>query len=113
MNAELAALTTPSALSSHDLFYVHLDERHCSVTLGFTAQEGHDAFEFFLAFTDVRNVSVRGWGPPGRKNVRLGKTDGVITASIEAQGSSLSFEAADMAMPRTRSFQAVPPQSGT
>ncbi|MGW3269568.1 hypothetical protein, partial [Streptomyces sp. NPDC001056] len=44
MNAEPAALTTPSALSSHDLFYVHLDERQCSVTLGFTTQQGHEAF---------------------------------------------------------------------
>ncbi|TXJ70913.1 hypothetical protein E2C11_35505 [Streptomyces lavendulae] len=103
MNAELAALTTPSALSSHDLFYVHLDERQCSVTLGFATQESHVAFEFFLVFTDVRNVLMRGWGPPGRKNVRLESTGGVITASIEAQGSSLSFEAADMAMLRTRS----------
>ncbi|MFR9789351.1 hypothetical protein ACL07V_11860 [Streptomyces sp. MB22_4] len=111
MNAELAALTTPSALSSHDLFYVHLDERQCSVTLGFTTQQGHEAFEFFLVFTDVRNVSVDGWGPPGRKKMRLEKAEGVIIASIDAQGSSLNFEAADMAMPRTRSFQAWPPSS--
>ncbi len=111
MNAELAALTTPSALSGHDLFYVHLDERQCSATLGFTGQEGHDGFEFFLAFTDVRNVSVRGWGPPGRKDVRLERTENGITVSVATQGSSLNFEAADMTTPRTRSFQTAPGSS--
>ncbi|QLJ00288.1 hypothetical protein HZZ00_04360 [Streptomyces sp. NEAU-sy36] len=108
MNADLAALTTPSALSSHDLFYVHLDERRRSLTLGFTAQEGHEGHEFFLAFTDVRNVSVHGWGPPGRKNVRLERTETGVTASVEAPGSSLSFEAVDVTVPRTRSFPVVP-----
>ncbi|GLX54657.1 hypothetical protein Shyhy01_76060 [Streptomyces hygroscopicus subsp. hygroscopicus] len=111
MDAELAALTTPSALSSHDLFYVHLDERQCSVTLGFATQEGQEAFEFFLMFTDVRNVSVNGWGPPGRKKVRLEEVGGAIIASIDTQGSSLNFEAADMEILRTRSFHASPPSS--
>ena len=105
MNAELAALTTPSALSGHDLFSVHFDERQRSVTLGFATQGGHEAFEFFLTFTDVRNVSVHGWGPPGRKSARLERTGGLIIASVEAQGSSLSFAAADMTM---RTWTAAP-----
>lgn len=101
-NADLAEL------SSYDLFYVHFDERHCSATLGFTDQAGHEAFEFFLVFAEVRNVTVGGWAAPGRKNVQLRRTDDGIMMSVEAEGSALSFRAADMSVQRARSFRAWP-----
>ncbi|MEU0075609.1 hypothetical protein ABZ027_39705 [Streptomyces sp. NPDC006332] len=106
--SDTAALMTSSALSSRDLFYVHIDERQRSITLGFTAQEGHEGFEFFIEFTDVRDVVVRGWAAPGHKDVQLTQTVEGITVSVEAEGSSLSFRAASMSVARSRSFHAAP-----
>ncbi|MEU6395030.1 hypothetical protein [Streptomyces sp. NPDC046939] len=103
---DVETLSDPSVLSAGDLFYVHLDERLTSVTLGFTTQEGSEGFEFFLVFTDVRQVTVRGWGPPGLKKVELVRSTDGIAVVVKDEHSLLSFRAAEMALGRTRTFQA-------
>jgi hypothetical protein len=65
---------SPPSLEACDLFYVHIDERGNSVTLGFDTRsfpvnpleewEGKElnAFEFHLVFSDVAGLQVTGWG---------------------------------------------------
>jgi hypothetical protein len=105
---DIDTLATPSVLSASDLFYVHIEERLNAITLGFTTQEGHEGFEFFLAFTGARQLTVKGWGPPGRKNVELVRDTDGIAVSVKDHSSSLSFRAAKMSLARTRSFHASP-----
>lgn len=72
--AAVRELGTPAPpLADHELFLVHLDERERSATLGFTAprvpagavdawrERGHDALEFFLVLTGVRDLAADGW----------------------------------------------------
>jgi hypothetical protein len=106
MNAsDTAAPPTSSALSSQDLFYVHIDERQRSATLGFTRQEGNDGFEIYLEFTNVRDLAVRGWAAPGVKNVRLEQSAEGVTVSVTAEDSSLGFRADGVSVTRQRSFR--------
>ncbi|MEU6813698.1 hypothetical protein [Streptomyces sp. NPDC046860] len=102
---ELPALCTHEILSASDLFYVHFDERGRSVTLGFSRAHGTEGFEFYLRFPDVRDVRVRGWGAPGRKDVHVERApDGTVQVSASSDGSSLRFRAADATLSRTRDF---------
>ncbi|MFD8257662.1 hypothetical protein [Streptomyces griseoluteus] len=104
---ELPALCAHDVLSNSDLFYVHFDERGCSVTLGFSRVRGSQGFEFFLRFPDVRDVHVRGWGAPGQKDVHVDRApDGTVQVSASSDGSSLRFRAADVTLSRTRDFLA-------
>lgn len=104
---ELPALCAHDVLSNSDLFYVHFDERGCSVTLGFSRVHGSEGFEFFLRFPDVRDVHVRGWGAPGQKDVHVDRApDGTVQVSASSDGSSLRFRAADATLSRTRDFLA-------
>lgn len=105
---DIEALANPSMLSASDLFYVHLEERLASATLGFTTQEGNEGFEFFLVFTGVRQVTVRGWGPPGSKRIDLVRSADGIAVAVQDENSLLSFRATEMTLARTRTFQASP-----
>ncbi|QNS04145.1 hypothetical protein [Streptomyces xanthii] len=93
-----------------DLFYVHLDERERSVTLGFARERGSEGSEFFLRFPEARDVRVRGWTHPGRKDVRVTRGDpgDGVAVDVSSQGSSLSFRAAGITVARTRSFPVWP-----
>ncbi|NGO75887.1 hypothetical protein G6045_09405 [Streptomyces sp. YC504] len=96
---------TPPALDACDLFYVQMDERHHSVTLGLDAPldaEHHEgeqtpvpnSVEFYLQFTDVERLRVKGWQAPGNKHARLYRhADGTIRFSADSEGSHLEFAA--------------------
>ncbi|MEU8888995.1 hypothetical protein [Streptomyces sp. NPDC048442] len=123
-----AVLANSTVLSACDLSYVQIDERQRTVVLGFGIQdgesrsdliamfrtdEGHNAIEFSLVFTDIRNLMVRGWGYPGYKQVRLEEmAQGCVVVSADApasslsSSSSLSFEASSCSVTRVRSFLA-------
>lgn len=107
-NPELPALCTHDVLSTSDLFYVHFDERGCSVTLGFSRVHGSQGVEFFLRFHGVRDVHVRGWGAPGQKDVHVERaTDGTVQVSASSDGSSLRFRATDATLSKRRNFHAA------
>ncbi|MFI7012149.1 hypothetical protein [Streptomyces sp. NPDC050145] len=100
-------------MDGSDLFYVHLDERERSVTLGFARERGSEGFEFFLRFPEARDVRVRGWEHPGRKAVRVtggGGEDGEdgVWVVVASEGSLLRFRAAGVAVARTRTFPVWP-----
>lgn len=95
--------------SGSDLFYVHLDERERSVTLGFARERGSEGSEIFLRFPEARDVRVRGWAHPGTKDVRMTEDEGGgVSVVVAAEGSSLSFRAAGVAVARTRTFPVWP-----
>ncbi|MFE4910273.1 Imm50 family immunity protein [Streptomyces sp. NPDC056652] len=68
-------------LNSCDLFSFLLDERGTSITLGFETphmpQHGRhewdsasaNSFEFYLTFSDVRQLNIQGWNGPADKDI--------------------------------------------
>ncbi|MFF0742080.1 Imm50 family immunity protein [Streptomyces sp. NPDC004111] len=121
-----SALTSPKFLSECDLFYVQVDERQTSLTLGFEvsdfdipeggigfevlrkfrSDEGHNAMRFFISFTDVLNFSVNGWENPGQKHIQMVEERGHFSVSAESPGSSLRFEASSFSIPHIHSYLA-------
>ncbi|MFI7384881.1 hypothetical protein [Streptomyces sp. NPDC049813] len=107
-NPDIPALCAHDVLSQSDLFYVHFDERGRSATLGFSRVDGTEGVEFFLRFPEVRDVRVRGWGAPGRKDVHVDRAaDGTVQVSASSDGSSLRFRAAGVVLSRERDFLAA------
>jgi hypothetical protein len=109
----------PPSPDSCDLFYVHIDERGDSITLGFDTrnfpssppvewqEKGLNAFEFYLTFTDVEDLCVSGWGPPAVKNIELApQGNGRIAATISSEGSSIAFHAEFLSLARKRAYLA-------
>ncbi|MFJ9173744.1 Imm50 family immunity protein [Streptomyces sp. NPDC102360] len=106
-------------LSSCDLFYVHIDERESSVTLGFDTSHfparplpewqarEFNAFEFHLRFDSVSELNVSGWSAPAQKTVRMSADDdGVLRFSARGPESLLEFSARQVCVIRTRTYLA-------
>ncbi|MEV6675833.1 Imm50 family immunity protein [Streptomyces erythrochromogenes] len=118
---ELAALyDTPPELSSCPLYYVHVDERDTSVTLGFEtarlpdrpepqwAHRAYNILRFFVVFTGVEDLRMAGLAaghPDGGDRVLVtGSGDGRRRVTVTGTGRSLSFSAAASAVTRTRVY---------
>jgi hypothetical protein len=104
-----------------DLFYVHIDEREDSVTLGFDTRifpvnppaewEGKDfnAFEFYLVFTEVDDLRVTGWGAPEARAIDLTVLDGgLFEVALGAAESGVTFRASAVRLAKTRAYLAWP-----
>lgn len=109
----------PPELSRCDLFYVHIDERGDSVTLGFDTShlptrplpewktKDFNAFEFHLWFDSVAELRVSGWSAPAPKSVLLSSgTDGGVRFSARGPGSLLEFTAGQVEVTCTRTYLA-------
>ncbi|WP_442816430.1 Imm50 family immunity protein [Streptomyces sp. NBC_01304] len=107
----------PPSLDSADLFYVHIDERGRSVTLGFDTRElpsplppdwaskGLNSIEFYLTFNDVAGLLVRGWEAPGVKMVSLMPSGGWgIVVSATSEGSRMEFSASSATVSGLRAY---------
>ncbi|MFD5624448.1 Imm50 family immunity protein [Streptomyces yangpuensis] len=118
---ELAALyDTPPELSTCPLYYVHVDERDTSVTLGFETARlpdrpepdwehgAYNTLRFFVVFTGVEDLRMTGLaaGPPdGCDPVRLDAGGGGrLRVAVTGPSRSLSFSAAASAVTRTRVY---------
>ncbi|MDX5572598.1 Imm50 family immunity protein [Streptomyces griseus] len=119
---ELTALyETPPDLSSCPLYYVHVDERDTSVTLGFeTARlpdrpraewvgKRYDTVRFFVVFTGVDELRITGIAaePPDARDrtVRVVVADtGRQQVSVAGESRSISFSAATSAVTRSRVY---------
>jgi len=110
---------TPPPTDACDLFYVHIDEREDSVTLGFDTRafpvnlppewRGKDfnAFEFHLFFTGVTGLRVTGWGAPEAKKTALTAHDGGhFDVNLGSETSGITFRAAGARLSRTRAYLA-------
>lgn len=103
-----------SGLSRADLQSLHIDERGRSLTAAFTAvvspdDTAHDAMEFFVVFSGVADLVIRGWsheaahsysmdvGQGGRQNV-----------TIEGAGSAVTFTCEDSVIEKVRKFRSGP-----
>lgn len=114
------AYVTPLQLSACKLHYTQIDERETSVTLGFetctlpsnppaewTGMQ-YNTVEFYLKFTDVKDLRVTGWTCSTRDAhvaLRVHADEG-IRVSVEAMGSHLAFTASTSFLTRMRSYLA-------
>ncbi|WP_406474636.1 Imm50 family immunity protein [Streptomyces sp. NBC_01615] len=102
-----------------DLFYVHIDERGNSVTLGFDTRsfpvnpleewegKGFNAFEFHLVFAEVEGLQVTGWGASEAKEIRLAIGDGdFFEVALGFEGSGIIFRASTARLAKTRAYLA-------
>ncbi|MGW1713048.1 Imm50 family immunity protein [Streptomyces sp. NPDC002156] len=111
----------PPPTGECDLFYVHIDEREDSVTLGFDTRafpvnpppewrgQGKDlnAFEFHLLFTGVTVLRVTGWGACEAKAIDLTARDGGhFDVALGSEASGITFRAAAARLTRTRAYLA-------
>ncbi|MFB7177618.1 Imm50 family immunity protein [Streptomyces sp. NPDC056257] len=119
---ELAALyETPPELSSCPLYYVHVDERDTSVTLGFEtqklpdhpdpqwAEKRYDTLRFFVVFTGVDGLRMTGLAaehPDGSdRAVRVAVTGtGRQEVSVTSGKRALTFSAAASAVAQSRVY---------
>ncbi|MFJ1745716.1 Imm50 family immunity protein [Streptomyces sp. NPDC088116] len=102
-------------LNSCELFYVQVDERGSSITLGFetshlpqnpTPEQSSaefNSFEFYLTFMDTQDLSIKGWTGSPRRNVGLERTSaGTLAMSITSTGTSIEFQARSASCTKTR-----------
>ncbi|MGW7450464.1 Imm50 family immunity protein [Streptomyces sp. NPDC054787] len=117
---ELAALyAAPPDLSSCPLYYVHVDERDTSVTLGFEtrrlpdhpvpewAEKRYNTLRFFVVFTDVDELRITGIAAehPDRHDRTVGVTvtdTGRQRVSVTSEKRSIGFSAAASAVVHRR-----------
>jgi hypothetical protein len=110
---------SPPPTDACDLFYVHIDEREDSVTLGFDSRafpvnplpewRGKDfnTFEFHLYFTWVTGLRVTGWGATEAKVIDLTVRDGGhFDVTLGSEASGITFRAAAARLARTRAYLA-------
>ncbi|MFF8945392.1 Imm50 family immunity protein [Streptomyces sp. NPDC014864] len=109
----------PPSVEACDLFYVHIDERENSVTLGFDTREfpvspprewterALNAFEFYLVFTGVSDLWITGWGASEAKQVTIGHSDGhVFEVVLGSDTSGVGFRASAARLAKTRAYLA-------
>jgi hypothetical protein len=102
-----------------DLFYLHIDERDTSVTLGFDTRlipdnplpewqrSDFNAFEFFITFTQVKELHISGWGGVTSRSVELSRsTSGKIITRIESPKETISFQADSASLSHSRVYLA-------
>lgn len=111
---------SPPSLDECELFYVHVDERDDSVTLGFDtgrlpshpAPEWHEKpynrFEFYLLFSGVMDFRVGKWTDTEAREVDITVTPGgVISVSLGRDDSGINFRASSMRLVHTRVYLAA------
>ncbi|MFJ8586383.1 Imm50 family immunity protein [Streptomyces sp. NPDC093595] len=108
------AYITPPNLNECRLYYAQIDEREASSALPsnppaeWTGRE-YNTVEFYLKFTDVSNLRVKGWTFSARDaHVALSVLGGErVSVTIEAEGSHLGFSASTSSLARIRSYLAA------
>ncbi|MFF4400217.1 hypothetical protein [Streptomyces sp. NPDC001480] len=91
----------------YGLFYVHIDERGDSVTLGFEKVERGEGCEFHVVFTGVRRLTVTGWGAEEAQDVRVSvRADTGFDVVLGAPRSGITFRAAAARLAENRTYPA-------
>jgi hypothetical protein len=102
------------------LFYVHLDERDKSVTLGFETRQmpaeipeewagnQFNTAEFYLVFADVAGFQANGWGASEARHVRLiVREDGLFEVTLGTTASGIWFQAPAPRLTKLRTYLAA------
>ncbi|MGW1562321.1 Imm50 family immunity protein [Streptomyces sp. NPDC002144] len=109
---------TPPSPESCDPFYVHIDERGNSVTLGLHTkvfpvsaptewrEKGFNAFEFYLVFEGVEGLRVSAWGPSQAGDIDLTIRDERFDVVLGSAASGIAFRAGTARLARTHAYLA-------
>src|SRR3954469_26073447 len=110
---------SPPPPEACDLFYVHIDERGSSVTLGFDTrnfpsspapeweEKGFNAFEFHLVFAGVQSLRVTGWGAGEARAIEFAAVEGGgLRVLLGTEGSGITFRAATLRLAKARAYLA-------
>ncbi|MEU4083745.1 Imm50 family immunity protein [Streptomyces aureus] len=109
---------TPPPAGSCDPFYVHIDERGTSVTLGFDTrilpvnapvewhEMGFNAFEFHLVFEGVEGLRVTGWDSAAAKDIGMTTREGAFEVTLGPTESGIAFRASTARLARARGYLA-------
>lgn len=110
----------PPTVTQCDLFYVHIDERDDSVTLGFDTrslpsnphpewlERPYNSLEFYLIFSDVTEFRATGWGRIEASEIDITAAPGQkIAVVLGSKESGISFRAASMSLASTRVYLAA------
>ncbi|MEU4267962.1 Imm50 family immunity protein [Streptomyces sp. NPDC026092] len=112
------AYARPPRLNECELFYVQIDERDASVTLGFETSvlpsspppawtgRTYNAVEFYLKFMRVKELRITGWDSSARDSVVMldRRDDESVRVSVDGERSHLDFAASAPLLTRARPF---------
>lgn len=103
-----------------ELFYVHLDERGDSATLGFTTREmppkpppswrdtDINTFEFYVVFSGVHELRVHGWDADQAREVEVTSDDaGGTKVRLGRVSAGVEFRARAVSVTRRRTYLAA------
>ncbi|GAB2722957.1 Imm50 family immunity protein [Kitasatospora kifunensis] len=111
----------PPPLADLDLLGLLIDERPDSaVTLGFTTthvpgapespafEDGMNALEFFLVFSDIRGLEIAGWEHTGLRRYEISQVGaGSLNVSMTGDSSHISFSAGSCRVEGLRAYRAA------
>ncbi|MEV8035210.1 Imm50 family immunity protein [Streptomyces sp. NPDC002742] len=109
---------SPPSAGSCDPFYVHIDERENSVTLGFDTrtfpvnapaewhESGFNAFEFHLVFEGVEELRVTGWDAAAAETIGLTVREDLFEVVLGSPESGIVFRASTARLARTHAYRA-------
>ncbi|PKT70030.1 hypothetical protein CW362_26335 [Streptomyces populi] len=108
----------PPSADSCDPFYVHVDERENSVTLGFDTrvlpvripaawrEKRFNAFEFHLVFERVSGLRVTGWDAAAARRIGMVVREENFEVILGSPGSGIAFHASTARLARTHAYLA-------
>jgi hypothetical protein len=109
----------PPAPEECSLFYVHIDERGNSVTLGFDTRRlpgnppeewqsaRFNAVEFYLLFTEIEGLRISGWGADEARDVLvLRRGEEQCDVVLGSSASGMEFRASHVRLSRLRPYLA-------
>jgi hypothetical protein len=107
-----------SGLARADLQSLQIDERGRSLTATFTTAASpqdavtatvHDAVEFFVVFSEVAELAIRGWSHEAAHTYSMGAAaGGRRTVTIEGGGTVVTFSCEDLTVEQVRTFRSGP-----
>ncbi|MFF0185545.1 Imm50 family immunity protein [Streptomyces sp. NPDC005244] len=109
---------TPPSADSCDPFYVHIDERENSVTVGFDTrilpvnvpkewhERGFNAFEFCLVFEGIEGLRVTGWDSTAAERIDMTVSPEAFEVILGVPGSGIMFRASTARLARARAYLA-------
>ncbi|MFI0965032.1 Imm50 family immunity protein [Streptomyces sp. NPDC021080] len=110
--------SSPPSAASCDPFYVHIDERENSVTLGFDTrilpantppewqEKGFNAFEFHLVFEGVTGLRVTGWDAAAAGKIDMTVGPEFFEVLLGSRESGIAFHASTARLAGTRAYLA-------
>ncbi|MEU9554964.1 Imm50 family immunity protein [Streptomyces fumanus] len=110
----------PPAPDLCQIFYVHIDERGDSVTLGFSTnslpttvplewqEQEYNTVEFFLTFSKIADLKVTDWGPSCAQQIDVARgADERFDVRLGSTRRGISFTSPSVELTRKRAYLAA------